>query len=132
MADDFKTRRILGGGKVVTRKGSKYEADIQNEAKILRRVAAKDSSEQTKKFWSDKDKAEGVGASIVADRVQSTKLEGDYSKKIGRPYKTYDQRQAEDREFQAYSERGSKETTGRKDYPFFKHSEKNNMKGKKK
>lgn len=27
MANDFKTRKTLGGGKVVTRKGSKYETD---------------------------------------------------------------------------------------------------------
>lgn len=95
-------------------------------------VAAKEGSQADKKFWSNREKAEGVGAKIVADRVKDTKLENDYSKSVGKSYKNYDQRESERREVQSYMERGSKETTGRKDYSFFKHAEKDNMKGKKK
>lgn len=116
MSDFRKSRDLLGGVNVI-RKDSKYDKNSKEDVKRKRNYSGKQMSDEDAQPWADRDVGKRV--QMAAELAKESSHKG--NKDAG---KNYDYYEGSSRRSDRSNAHENKTSTGRKDFPFFKHKTK--------
>lgn len=114
---DFRNSKSLSGSIAVVRKGSKYDRNAKEDVQRKRNYPGRQMSDKDALPWADDDVGRRV--KMAAELSKESKQKG--NKDAG---KNYDYFEGSSRKTDRNNAHKNKTSTGRKDFPFFKHTTK--------